>query len=730
MPMRIGPAALIVLFALVAQASAANTPPAAPVEPVTDNYFGTKIVDPYRWMEKGTADPRFLAYLKAQSAYTTSVLAPLSAQRDALRAKLLALSSGVARITDWQKAGDHLFFEELDPQASVSVLRVQSGSEPPRTLLDPARFATASSHVAIDYFAPSNDGAYVAVGAAAAGSENDTIHVVDTASGQLLPDEITRTQYGGPSWRDDGHSFYYSRLQPLAPGASPESIYVNQRVYLHVLGSDPEKDAPVFGPGVDPGTSVPAAGFNGVSVVPQTPYLIAFHSAGTTDRATVYLGREGSAKWRALIGPADHLATSGSQPIAVRGTKLYAFLQDDPNGRVVRYDLASPATAPVTVVPASRRVIQGVFGASDGLYVEHRDGITFSISKLDDNGAVAASVPLPYQGAIYGIDASPLLPGLRFGLESWIRSPALFSYDSASGQVTDTQIIPPDPLDVSHLAVREVMVPSTDGAQVPVSIIVRDDIVLDGSHPTLFEGYGSYGDPWDPSFSATMLDWVLRGGVLAYAHVRGGGEYGERWHLAGQKATKQHTIDDMIATARYLIDQEYTAAGHLAVRGTSAGGISVGGAIVQHPELFGAAVDNVGMTNLLRFQQTQGGAANIPEFGDVTKPDDFKYMYPVDAYVHVKDGTPYPAVMGITGINDPRVPTWMIAKMIARLQAASSSGKPVVLRVDYDAGHGFGTSRTQSINERADEWTFLLWQLGDPGFQPHLPVTFGRVHLL
>ncbi len=710
--------ACVGVLTIVARASAATGPPVATVESVTDTYFGATVVDPYRWMEKGPRDPRFLAYLRAQSTYTASVLAPLQSERDALRSKLLALSEGVARMYAWQKADGDLFFEELDPAASVAVLRVQSGSNAPRTLLDPVTFATANTHVAIDYFAPSLDGAYVAVGAAKAGSEDDTIHVVETATGTLLPDAITRTQYGGPSWRDDGRSFYYSRLAALAPGASPESIYVNQRVYLHVLGTDPEKDQAAFGPGVDPGTAVPAAGFNGINVVPKTPYLIAFHSAGTTDRATIYLGREGSTRWATLISPSDHLATSGSQPIAIRGAKLFAFLQDDPNGRIVRYDLANPSMRPVTVVPAGDRVIEGVFGTADGLYVQYRDGITFSIAKLDDNGAIVGTVPLPFQGSIYGIDASPVEPGLRFGIDSWIRSPALFAYDPAAGTVSDTHVIPADPLDVSHLRVREVTVPSTDGAQVPISIIVRDDVALDGSHPALFEGYGSYGIPTDPTFSATMLDWVLRGGVLVYAHVRGGGEYGERWHLAGQKATKQHTIDDMIATARYLIDQKYTSPSHLAVRGTSAGGIAVGGAIVQHPELFGAAVDNVGMTNLIRFQQTQGGAANIPEFGDVTNAVDFKYMYGVDAYSHVKNGTAYPAVLGVTGINDPRVPSWMVAKMIARLQAASSSGKPVVLRVDYDAGHGFGTSRTQQMDERADEWTFLLWQLGDPEFQP------------
>ena len=231
------------------------------------------------------------------------------------------------------------------------------------------------------------------------------------------------------------------------------------------------------------------------------------------------------------------------------------------------------------------------------------------------------------------------------------------------------------------------------------------------------EGYGAYGIAIDPEFGPSMLEWVRRGGVLAYAHVRGGGEYGERWHLAGQKAQKQHTVDDMIACARYLIDQKYTSAAHLAVRGTSAGGLAVGGAIVQHPEFFAAAVDNVGDTNLLRSQQTPGGPANIPEFGDATLPEDFKFMFPLDAYQRVKDGTVYPAVLGITGANDPRVAPWIVAKMIARLQAATSSGKPVVLRVDFDAGHGIGSSRTQALDERADEWAFLLWQLGDPEFQ-------------
>jgi len=201
-------------------------------------------------------------------------------------------------------------------------------------------------------------------------------------------------------------------------------------------------------------------------------------------------------------------------------------------------------------------------------------------------------------------------------------------------------------------------------------------------------------------------------------HVRGGGEFGEAWHNAGRKETKQHTIDDMIAAAQYLIQEHYTSPAHLAVRGTSAGGIAVGGAIVQHPELFTAAIDNVGMTDMLRFQISQGGAANVPEFGDVTDPQQFPYLYAVSAYHHIVAGTRYPAVLGITGTNDPRVPTWMVAKMITRLQAATASGKPILLRVDFDEGHGLGSSRPQRERLTADTYSFILWQSGDPEFQP------------
>jgi prolyl oligopeptidase len=372
--------------------------------------------------------------------------------------------------------------------------------------------------------------------------------------------------------------------------------------------------------------------------------------------------------------------------------------------------------------PPSETIIDGIYGATDALYMSSRNGVAKNLSRLAYRvGATLERIALPVEGSTFGIDASMNHDGIVFGLQSWIIPPIVYRYDLSTHELVDTKLQSNNPLDLSGFQVREVQTTSTDDARVPISIIFRKGIALDGSHPTLFEGYGCYGVPieaeFNPSYFPGILAWVERGGVFAVAHVRGGGEYGERWHLDGQKATKQHTVDDMLATARYLISNKYTSPARLAVRGTSAGGIAEGNCIVQHPELFAAAIHHFGYANMLRLQFTESGPANIPEFGDATKPDEFKWLYAMSAYDHVKDGTKYPAVLALTGINDTRVPSWIVAEFAARLQRATSSGKPVLLRVDFDAGHhSLGSNRVQLENTAADEQAFLLWQFRDKQF--------------
>ncbi len=324
----------------------------------------------------------------------------------------------------------------------------------------------------------------------------------------------------------------------------------------------------------------------------------------------------------------------------------------------------------------------------------------------------------PFAGAVDGYATDPLAQGATFVLQSWTESPRWYR-TVAGGAVADTGLRRKSEVDFSTIASREVLATSADGTKVPLSIVMRRDAVLDGSHPTLVDGYGAYGIVIRPAFSATRLAWLERGGVFAECHPRGGGEYGEDWHFGAHIATKQRTVDDFIACARYLIDHMYTQPAKLAGEGTSAGGVTIGNAIVQHPELWAAALDVVGDTNAVRDEFAEGGPANIPEFGSIADKAGWDALYATDAYLHVKDGVPYPAVLAVTGANDPRVAPWIVGKFAARLQAATSSGKPVLLRVDYDAGHGFlNSSRTQAQLLTTDEYAFLLWQLGDPAFAP------------
>jgi prolyl oligopeptidase len=308
------------------------------------------------------------------------------------------------------------------------------------------------------------------------------------------------------------------------------------------------------------------------------------------------------------------------------------------------------------------------------------------------------------------------MPGVVLQAESWARPPVYLQIDS-DHQIRDLQLIPKTTFDYSQLESVEVKAPAADGTLIPLSIVYKRGLVKDGSHPTIIEGYGAYGITLDPAFVPRFIPWLERGGIWATAHVRGGGEYGEEWHQAGRMLTKQNTIGDLIACSEYLVRQKYTSAKYLAAQGGSAGGITVGGALTQHPELYAAILDDVGDSDSLRSEFMASGPANIPEFGTVKTEDGFKGLYAMDAYAHVKDGVAYPAVMLTTGVNDPRVDPWQAAKMTARLQAASSSGKPILLRVDYDAGHGFGSTKMQRDQELADQMSFLLWQFGDPQFQ-------------
>jgi len=349
--------------------------------------------------------------------------------------------------------------------------------------------------------------------------------------------------------------------------------------------------------------------------------------------------------------------------------------------------------------------------------VQDMDGGYSTLRRLGSDGKLAPAA-LPFEGAIIGAYANGLEDGLWLLATSWLEPITVLRYDPATGRAADTGLSPRPPVDTSRFEAIKTFATARDGTKVPLSIIARRGLKRDGRNPTLVNAYGSYQITYTPGFNVRGIAFLEQGGVLAVAHVRGGGEYGRRWWKAGQLLAKPNTWRDLIDCCEALVREGWTSPAHLAIQGGSAGGITVGRALTERPDLFAAVISNVGVSNSLRAEFSQNGPTNIDEFGTIKDRDGFLGLKAMDSYQAVKDGTPYPAVLLTTGMTDPRVDPWHVAKMTARLQKATSSKNPVLLRVTFDAGHGIGSTRSQIDDERADEYAFVLWRAGVPGFQP------------
>jgi prolyl oligopeptidase len=713
-----------------AHTSLPAAPPAAPVREVTDDYFGKKVVDPYRWMED-MRNPELLGWMKAQADYTRAALDGAPGRQAALD-RLTALNeSARARVRSVRRSqGDRYFYLKAQAGENVSKLYVREGLAGKETLLlDPEKVSAGpEEHLTISYYEPSWDGRLAAVGLAPNGSERSVVRIVDTSSGRETGEVVDRAWFGGVSWLPDGRSFLYNRVQQLPDGAPPTELEQKSRVYLHAVGTSPEKDRAVFGHGVSPKVDVGPTLLPFAIASPASPFAIAAATTGVGGGAAVYaapLASLGDAEvpWRKVCDAADEVTD-----YAARGDDLYLVTSKGaPRYKVVRVDLRDPDLAAArTVVPASEAVVGGGWAglnvltvAEDALYVQQLDGGVGRLLRVPfAGGARAERVDLGFEGTIQAASADPRLPGVVVQMTSWVSAPAVYAYDPKTGRTSDTGLQPLGPLDrPADLEAVEVKVESADGTPIPLSIVHKRGLKLDGNNPTLVHGYGAYGISQLPSFDPKLLAWYERGGVYAVAHVRGGGEYGAEWHLAGQKRTKPNTWRDFIACAEYLVRNKYTSPARLAGMGASAGGILIGRAITERPDLFGAAIVMVGLNDMLRFETTANGVPNVPEFGSVGTREGFETLYEMSPYHHVRGKTAYPAVLLMTGINDPRVEPWFSAKLAARLQAATSSGRPVLLRVDYRSGHGVGSTKRQIVDEMADMMSFLLWQFGDPAFQ-------------
>ena len=718
------PMGLLLVSGLLASGAAfAQGQPVAPVRPVTTDYFGTPVVDDYRYMED-LGDPQVRAWMKAQAEYTRGKLDAIPARKPLLGRIHALLNAGVRR-GGFVRRGDRYFYEMFEPGAQQSKLAYRDGLKgEEHVLLDPGALGKGTdTHYALDYFSPSWDGKLLAYGLSAGGSEKSVLHVMDVKTGTVQAEAIDRTSDSLVSWRPDNRSFFYLRYVEPVPGMPADQTMYNARTYLHMVGTktDGNGDAVVFGRGVSAKLDVPEGQGTYVIVSPDSPYAVAVANHNMDDNpSTVYVAplsqvTGGDTPWKKIADVAD-----GVTQFHLHGQTLYLMSQKGaPRFRLLALPLARPDLKSATIViPEASGVLTDVRLAQDGLYTRVRDGAVSHVHRVSFDGKESRPVPTLLEGNVDAAVTDPRQPGALFGVRSWLQATRTIAYDPATGRSVDTGLSPPSSIDTSQFEAEELFATSYDGTRIPVSVIHRKGMALDGSHPTILEGYGSYGISLEPYFSSTGIAWLERGGVFAIAHVRGGGEYGEGWHMGGFQRTKLNTVLDFIACGQFLVDQHYTSPARLAGEGGSAGGVTVGGALTWRPDLFGVILDLVGMSDSLRMETEPNGPPNVVEFGSTSTEDGFHGLYAMSAYAHVRDGVAYPAVLFSTGANDPRVAPWQMAKMAARVQAATSSKRPVLLRIDYDAGHGIGSDNSQYENELADLWSFSLWQMGDPEFQP------------
>jgi prolyl oligopeptidase len=679
--------------------------------------------DPYRYLEDA-ADPRTQAFFREQGAAARAALDAIPGRAEML-ARIRALSEGETTVTRLVATPSRAFYLKLRPREPAAVLCVREGlAGAERVLVDPRRFESGSQRAAIDWFVPSPDGRHVAFGVSTGGSEDSTLRVLAVEGARLLPLEIDRTRFNSQlAWHPDSQSFYYARI-PESDSAARR--YANIRMYRHVLGRDTARDEIVFAPGAGGARDVPVSVRPSIHVPLESRYAYAIARDGVRREIAVHVTLQrdlatGRPRWHKIAGHEDEV-------LAIEGWRdeLYVLSRRGaPRHRLLRAKGgdASLATARV-VVPQGESVIQGFGIARDALYLKTMVGGVDRLERVAI-GLLGAKAPqyvrTPFDNGISQLVTHPRIPGALIRIQGWIEPPAVLQVEAGSGNVRVTAIQPPALADFSEMDEVRLYAPGHDGTRIPVTLVYRKSTRLDGRNPTLVTAHGSHGITLEPRFEPANLAWLERGGVLAVAHVRGGGEFGEEWHEGGRGAAKANTILDAIAAAEFLVTYGFTHPRRLAIHGTQAGGIPAAGALVRRPDLFAAVVARSPLTDMLRFERSADGPANAPEFGTSATAEGLAALRVMSSYHLVKDATAYPAVLLTTGMNDPRVDAWQPGKMAARLQAASSSGKPVLLRVEFEGGHGRAFTRQQREEELADVFSFLLWQMGEPQFLPTPP---------
>jgi prolyl oligopeptidase len=719
-------AAALVLAAGLAASGAASAPrdPLAPIgiappppppapSAEDETLFGVKVTDTYRGME--ALGPDTLAWMRAQGAYTRSVLDAIK-PLPALKARVTAFASSFGLISDYATFGGRAFYEERAPGSDNFDLMVRDSAGQARKVIDIAalRAAHGGTPYAINYILPSPDGSKVAAGVSKGGSEAADLYVYDAATGALIAGPIDRAQYGATTWSDDSAKLYFIRLRALGPNEPGTEKYRSPSLDVWDLKSEP---VALYGAVTGHGPKFTPDETPVLEIVPDAPMAVLLSQNGVQNETKAWLtpaDKAGSpdAPWTPFLDRAD-----GVTGMDVRGDQIFLLSHKDaPTFQVLQVRAGEPLSAARVLVPARPdRVIEGVHAAADALYVVTREGVYSRLLRIPTGGTAIEDVALPEHGHIGDVFSDPRVPGLSISLSSWVSPPTEYRFDPATRAFTDLKLGVAGAIAAADFKVSDLQAKARDGVNVPLSLVQPRGAT--GPRITVVEAYGSYGISELADFSPRRAVFMKEGITYGICHVRGGGELGEAWRLGGKDANKPNTWRDLIACGEDLIARGVTSRDKLFIIGGSAGGITMGRAMEERPDLFAGVLDLVPAANTLRSEFTPNGPDNIPEFGTVTTKEGARNLYEMDSVVHVKAGVTYPPIMISTGLNDPRVAPWEPAKFAAALEA-SGDPNPVLLRIDEQAGHGIGSTRSQGDALNADQIAFVFWRAGKPGWRP------------
>lgn len=704
----------LTVIGLIMGMSVHGQAPVTARQPVTDSYFGRQVTDHYRWLEN-TKDTAVKQWLKSQADFTKQTMAQISG-RDSLVKTLIAYNKLKPYSTgEIIKKGGRYFYKKTLAEEIVGKLYYRTGERGKEVLLYNPVKKDGKSY-SINYYLPSEDGKKIAFGISVSGSETSTIYIMNVDTKTLYPEKIFPSWFGLSGWTPDGKGFLYT-VQNSGDVADMKSMTDTRSMY-HVPGTNPAEDKLIFSRKKYSNLTIEPKDLCFVFYSEDFKYIFGLLGGVGRDINCFYAPAtelfKPTINWKRLVEPKDQVTN-----FVCYGDDIYLLTYAGaPNSKVTKANLKQLdlQSAPIVIPEQPAQIVETV-RSKDYLYFVTNDGINSKAFQYNFSRGAAEEITLPVSGTagVYPMDITS--NEVLMGITSWKQPYSIYNYNPGDGTMAPSnwtaKVNYPG---VDDIVVEETEIKSHDGTLVPLTIMYKKGLKKDGSAVCMMTGYGAYGSSATPFFSTYSLALLNRGVVVAETHVRGGSEKGENWYKAGFKTTKPNTWKDFIASGEYLISQGYTSAAHLIGEGTSAGGILIGRAITERPDLFAAAISNVSCSNALRMENSPNGLNNTLEFGSVKDSVEANALYEMDAFQHVKEATAYPAVICVGGMNDPRVSVWQPAKFAAALQHASSSGKPVLLSVNYDNGH-FTENKEISYRNYAEMYSFALWQAGHPDFK-------------